>query len=225
MSLTKDDELLKEIQEAVVNYRDEELVAICKEYIELGLEPDRAVFQGLIPGMLEVGRLYEEQEYFIPEMLLCAETLYAGLKIFQPLMKTDEQKIKGKILIGVVEGDIHDIGKNLVKMMLEISGYKVTDLGRDVPMKLFLETALEGDFDLICSSSMMSTTMYGIKSLIKRIKEKKPNLKVMVGGAPVSEIQAMKWQSDGYAPDAKRAVSVVQELLRTTLMIANERNK
>lgn len=219
MPENRDTPLLVKIKDAVINFRTEELVSLCREFIELGQDCNKAVFEGLIPGMLEVGRLYEEQVYFIPEMLLCAETLYTGLEIFQPYMTSNIQDAKGKILIGVVEGDVHDIGKNLVKLMFEISGYDVSDLGRDVPMDVFLRTALEKDFDLVCMSSMMSTTMYEMKSLIRQLKDKKPNLKVMIGGSPVTKLHAIKWQADGYAPDAQKALAMVQQLLNTAKII------
>ena len=215
--------LLEALQAAVITFDTDEVVTLCREYLALGYDANRAVFEGLIPGMLEVGRRYEEQVYFIPEMLLCAETLYTGLDIIKPHMSSGVQEAKGKILIGVVEGDVHDIGKNLVKMMFEISGYKVTDLGRDVSMKTFLETALEKDFDLVCMSSMMSTTMYEMKSLIKKLKEKKPNLLVMIGGSPVTKLHAIKWHADGYASDAQKALSVVNQLFNTAKIIEGDR--
>lgn len=211
--------LLDKFKQAVINFETDELIKLCHKYLELGLDPNQAVFEGLLPGMLEVGRLYEDQVYFIPEMLMCAETLYTGLETFQPHMSSDVQDAKGNILIGVVEGDVHDIGKNLVKLMFEISGYQVTDLGRDVPIKVFLNTAFENDFDLVCMSSMMSTTMYEMKGLIKRLKEKKPGLKIMIGGSPVTELHAVRWHADGYASDAQKALFVVQQLLNTAKII------
>ncbi len=217
--------LLKAIKEAVIDFDTDNIAALCSEYLSLGLDANKAVFEGLISGMLKVGRLYEEQVYFIPEMLMCAETLYKGLELFQPHMTTSIQNANGKILIGVVEGDVHDVGKNLVKMMFQISGYEVDDLGRDVPMNVFLKTALEKDYDLICMSSMMSTTMYEMKGLIKKLKENKPYLKVMIGGSPVTKLHAIKWQADGYAPDAQKALAVVQQLLNTVKLIEEQRKQ
>ncbi len=216
--------LLEEIKKAVINFETDRITSLSSKYLELGYDANDAVFEGLIPGMLEVGRLYEEQVYFIPEMLMCAETLYKGLEIFQPYMTSTIQNATGKILIGVVEGDVHDIGKNLVRMMFEISGYDVVDLGRDVPMEKFLKTALDQDFDLVCMSSMMSTTMYEMKGLISKLKEKKPDLKVMIGGSPVTKLHAIKWRADGYAPDAPRALTVVQQLLNSVKLIDETRN-
>lgn len=223
MSQSTASPLLEAMKKAVINFQTEILVPLCEEYLKLGLDPKEAVFEGLVPGMLEVGRLYEEQIYFIPEMLLCAQTLYTGLEIFQPHMTSDVKDAKGKILMGVVEGDVHDIGKNLVKIMFEISGYDVTDLGRDVPRNVFLKRALEEDFDLICMSSMMTTTMYEMKGLISKLKEKKPGLKVMIGGSPVSKLHAIKWHADGYAHDAKNALTVVHQLINTIKIINENR--
>ncbi len=217
--------LLNALKDAVINFDTENIAALCHEYLDEGLDANKAVFDGLIQGMLEVGRLYEEQVYFIPEMLMCAEALYKGLEIFQPHMTSTIQNANGRILIGVVEGDVHDIGKNLVKLMFEISGYAVTDLGRDVPNELFFKEALKNDYDLVCMSSMMSTTMYEMKGLIKKLKEKKPDLKVMIGGSPVTKLHAIKWRADGYAPDAHKALTVVQQLLNTVKLIDEQRRR
>ncbi len=222
---SKEGPLLSSLKESVINFETDRLVELCKEYLENGFDANKAVFEGLIPGMLEVGRLYEEQVYFIPEMLMCAETLYTGLEIFQPHMTSQIQNAKGNILIGVVEGDVHDIGKNLVKMMFEISGYNVTDLGRDVPTSVFVNTALNENYDLICMSSMMSTTMYEMKGIIKELKEKKPALKVMIGGSPVSKLHAIRWRADGYATDAQKALAIVQQLLNTVKFIHEDTRK
>lgn len=223
MLKTQEGPLLAELKEAVIDFDTEKLVTLCQEYLEQELDANKAVFEGLIPGMLEVGRLYEEQIYFIPEMLMCAETLYTGLEIFQPHMTSSLQSAKRSIVIGVVEGDVHDIGKNLVKMMFEIAGYRVTDLGRDVPIEVFLRTAVEGDYDLVCMSSMMSTTMYEMKGLIKKLKEKKPELKIMIGGSPVTKLHAIKWRADAYAPDAQKALVVVHQLLNAVKIINEDR--
>lgn len=225
MSQDREGPLLKAIKKAVIEFDTDNIGSLCREYLDLNLDANKAVFEGLISGMLEVGRLYEEQVYFIPEMLMCAETLYKGLEIFQPHMTTSIQNANGRILIGVVEGDVHDIGKNLVRMMFEISGYEVDDLGRDIPMNVFLKTAFEKEYDLVCMSSMMSTTMYEMKTMIKKLKEKKPKLKVMIGGSPVTKLHAIKWQADGYAPDAQKALAVVQQLLNAIKIIEEQRKQ
>lgn len=219
MNTKKENPLLEEIRQAVINFDSDEIAQLCQEYLDRGYDVNKAVFDGLVAGMMEVGRLYEEQVYFIPEMLMCAETLYNGLSVFQPGMKSTVRGAIGKILIGVVEGDVHDIGKNLVKLMFEISGYTVTDLGRDVPNSVFLRSALEDDYDLVCMSSMMSTTMYEMKGLIRKLKDKKPGLKVMIGGSPVAKLHAIKWSADGYAPDAQKALTVVHQLINASKFI------
>ncbi len=205
--------LLSGLNKAVINFDSEQLIILCNEYLASGSDVNKAVFEGLIPGMLYVSKLYEEQVYFIPEMLLCAETLYIGLEIFQPHMKSSLHVTKAKVLIGVVEGDIHDIGKNLVKLLLSISGFEVIDLGRDVPSESFVKEAVEGGFDLVCMSSMMSTTACEMKNIIQEIKYKKPELKIIVGGAPVTKFNAIDWQADGYAPDAEKALAIIKQLL------------
>jgi len=156
--------------------------------------------------MNEVGRLYEEQEYFVPEMLMCADALYAGLDILKPHIIQKEGGIKGAVVMGVVQGDVHDIGKNIVKMMFDVAGFDVHDLGRDVPMDKFVEEQLKTDSELVLLSAMMTTTMVGMKDIIAKIKEKNPNCKIMIGGAPVSEDLADKWGADGFAKDANNAL-------------------
>lgn len=154
----------------------------------------------------KVGRLFEAQEYFVPELLMCADALYAGLDILKPHMKKLDLGVKGSVVIGTVEGDVHDIGKNIVKMMFDVAGFNVYDLGRDVPLDKFVEEQLRTDSDLVCLSAMMTTTMVGMKSVIDKIKAKNPNVKIMIGGAPVSQDIAEKWGADGYAKDASNAL-------------------
>ncbi|ATW25482.1 corrinoid protein [Candidatus Formimonas warabiya] len=202
----KEREILELLKDGVVNF-DEDLVAeVSQQALDLGMDAYKTVFEGLVPGMQEVGRLYEEQEYFVPEMLMCADALYAGLNILKPHMTNREKGIKGQVVMGVVQGDVHDIGKNIVKMMFDVAGFEVHDLGRDVPLDKFLEEQLKTDSELVCLSAMMTTTMVGMKEVITKIKERNPKVKIMIGGAPVTEDIADKWGADGYAKDASNAL-------------------
>jgi corrinoid protein of di/trimethylamine methyltransferase len=179
-----------------------------------GVDPYRAVFEGMLDGMNEVGRLYEEQEYFVPEMLMCADALYAGLDILKPHLPQNNGK-RGTVVMGVVQGDVHDIGKNIVKMMFDAAGFEVHDLGRDVPLEKFVEEQLNTNSDLVCLSAMMTTTMSGMKEIIEAIKAKNPRCKIMIGGAPVSEAIADKWGADGYAKDANNALKDALRMIQS----------
>ncbi|MGB9903683.1 MAG: corrinoid protein [Desulfotomaculales bacterium] len=216
MLAEKEQELLEKLASGVVNFDEEQVREAATEWLGLGLDPNKAVFEGLVKGMQECGRLYEEQEYFVPELLMCADALYAGLDILKPHMKSEEAGVRGQVVMGVVQGDVHDIGKNLVKVMFEAAGFVVHDLGRDVPLEKFVEEQLRTDSDIVALSAMMTTTMVGMKNIIKAIKEKNPRAKIMIGGAPVTEDIADKFGADGYAKDAsnalKEAINMISSL-------------
>ncbi len=199
-------EILEKLKQAVINYDEDGAKEAAKEALEAGVDAGEAIFNGLVKGMEEVGRLFEAQEYFVPELLMCADALYAGLDILKPHMKKLDLGVKGSVVIGTVEGDVHDIGKNIVKMMFDVAGFTVYDLGRDVPLDRFVEEQLRTDSDLVCLSAMMTTTMVGMKTVIEKLKAKNPNVKIMIGGAPVSQDIAEKWGADGYAKDASNAL-------------------
>lgn len=210
--------LLDQIKHAVIFFDEEEMKSSVRQWLEWGFDPSRAIFSGLVPGMEEVGRLYEDQVYFIPELLLCADVLYKGLELLKARIEKKYLSVKGTVVIGVVYGDIHDIGKNIVKMMLEISGFEVHDLGRDVPLETFAEKLAEVQPDILCLSAMMTTTMFEMRKMIRSLKENNPDLKVLVGGAPFSENIARRWGASGYGKDAhhalKAAVSIMGQIKR-----------
>jgi corrinoid protein of di/trimethylamine methyltransferase len=199
-------ELFDTLRQGVIDYDEDVVKEAAQAVVDEGIDAYRAVFDGLVEGMNEVGRLYEEQEYFVPEMLMCADALYAGLDILKPHIKQQDGGVKGTVVMGVVQGDVHDIGKNIVKMMFDVAGFDVHDLGRDVPLDKFVEEQLNTKSELVCLSAMMTTTMVGMKEIIEKIKEKNPNCKIMIGGAPVSEDLADKWGADGFAKDANNAL-------------------
>lgn len=202
----KKEEILEKLKKAVINYDEDAAKEAAKEALDSGIDAAEAIFNGLVKGMEEVGRLFEAQEYFVPELLMCADALYAGLDILKPHMKKLDLGVKGSVVIGTVEGDVHDIGKNIVKMMFDVAGFTVYDLGRDVPLDKFVEEQLRTDSDLVCLSAMMTTTMVGMKTVIEKLKARNPNVKIMIGGAPVSQDIAEKWGADGYAKDASNAL-------------------
>lgn len=205
-TVEREQELFEVLKQGVIDYDEDAVRDASQAVVDEGIDAYRAVFEGLVEGMNEVGRLYEEQEYFVPEMLMCADALYAGLGILKPHIRKQDGALKGTVVMGVVQGDVHDIGKNIVKMMFDVAGFDVHDLGRDVPIEKFVEEQLNTNSDLVCLSAMMTTTMVGMKEIINKIKEKNPNCKIMIGGAPVSEDLAEKWGADGFAKDANNAL-------------------
>ncbi|MEW6108464.1 MAG: corrinoid protein [Nitrospirota bacterium] len=206
MSDEKSKEILDALKNAVIQYDEDAAKDSAQKALDIGMDVNDAIFNGLVSGMEEVGRLFEAQEYFVPELLMCADALYAGLDILKPHAKKMDLGVKGSVVIGTVEGDVHDIGKNIVKMMFDVAGFTVYDLGRDVPLDRFVEEQLKTDSDLVCLSAMMTTTMVGMKKVIEDLKAKNPNVKIMIGGAPVSKDIADKWGADGYAKDANNAL-------------------
>ena len=199
-------ELIAKLRNAVIQYDEDASKEGAQEALKEGMDANDAIFNGLVSGMEEVGRLFEAQEYFVPEMLMCADALYAGLDILKPHVKQLDLGVKGSVVIGTVEGDVHDIGKNIVKMMFDVAGFTVYDLGRDVPLEKFVEEQMKTDSDLVCLSAMMTTTMTGMKKVIDDLRKKNPNVKIMLGGAPVSQDVADKYGADGYAKDATNAL-------------------
>jgi trimethylamine corrinoid protein len=202
----KKTEILEKLKNGVIQYDEDACKEGAQEALDAGLDANEAIFDGLVSGMEEVGRLFEAQEYFVPEILMCADALYAGLDILKPHCKQMDIGLKGSVVIGTVEGDVHDIGKNLVKMMFDVAGFTVYDLGRDVPLDQFVDEQLKTDSELVCLSAMMTTSMVGMPKVIEKIKAKNPDCLIMIGGAPTSKELADRWGADGYATDASNAL-------------------
>jgi len=207
-------EILDAILNAVVQYDEDQCARWCKTALQEGLDAYEATMKGLAAGMDTVGELYTRQEYFVPELLLCSDALYAGLNILRPYIRTDSAAHKGKLLLGVVEGDIHDIGKNLVKTMFEASGWQVVDLGKDVKLDRFAEEQKKIKADLVGLSALMTTSMMAIEKVVGMLKAADPEVKVLVGGAPLSLEIGRKFGADGYAEDAVSAVQEAGRLIR-----------
>lgn len=202
------EELLKTLSDGVVNFEEDNVKEASQKVLNEGLDAYDAIMNGLAAGMEIVGDLYDKHEYFVPELLMAADALYAGLDILKPHIKTEDldQKMKGQVVIGTVQGDVHDIGKNLIKMMFEVAGFTVHDLGRDVPLEKFAEEQIRTDSDIVALSAMMTTTMMGMKKVVQMIKEKNPNVKIMLGGAPLTSDVVKLFGADGYAESAGNAV-------------------
>ena len=206
-------EILKGLHDAVVEYEEDKVVELSNAAVDEGMDAYEAIMDGLAAGMETVGKLYDSQEYFVPEVLMCSDALYQGLDILKPHMKGDESKARGQVVIGTVEGDVHDIGKNLVKMMFEVAGFTVHDLGRDVKLEKFVEEQLKTDSEIVALSALMTTSMLAMPKVIEMIRQRNPNVKVMVGGAPVSSEVADKYGADGYADNASNAVQEAIQMI------------
>ena len=209
------EELLKELSDCVLDLRDDEVADIAQQYIDEGYNAYDGIFYGLVDGMNKAAQLYEEEEYFVPELLICSDAMYNGLDVLRPHVDTGDIQQKCKVAIGVVRGDTHDIGKNLVKIMMEASGYEMVDLGRDVEPELFVDAVVNGGCQALALSTLMSTSMVGMGAIIKELEEKgvRDQVKVIVGGGPLSHGYAKKIGADGYSENALEAVELLDKLM------------
>jgi len=207
--------MLEELKRAVLSGDDERAAELTKKALEEGIEPGKVLNEALIPAMEIVGREYEEGERYVPEMLISAEAMKAAMGVLRPRLVETGVRLKGKVVIGTVEGDLHDIGKNLVAMMLEGAGFEVIDLGVEVTAERFIQAVREHKPDVLGMSALLTTTMIHMPEVIEALKEAglREEVKVIVGGAPVTQEYAEKIGADGYAPDAANAVAVVKKLL------------
>jgi 5-methyltetrahydrofolate--homocysteine methyltransferase len=207
-------EQMKEIYQGVLDGDMGGVQANVQAAVEAGLPAVDILQEGLIAAMGEVGRLFEEGEYFVPEMLIAARAMKAGLAILRPLLVDAGVEPAGKVAIGTVKGDLHDIGKNLVAMMLEGAGFEIVDLGTDVTPDQFV-AAVQAGTNIIGLSALLTTTMPGMETTIKAIEAAglRDQVKVIIGGAPVTAEYARQIGADGFAPDASQAVTLVKSLV------------
>jgi 5-methyltetrahydrofolate--homocysteine methyltransferase len=205
---------LEELREAVVDGQAKLAVAKVTEGLDGGIEAGTLLREGLIQAMAQVGKLYEEGEIFVPEMLVAARAMTAALSVLKPHLVEEGVASSGKVAIGTTQGDLHDIGKNLVAMMLEGSGYEIVDLGVDVPAEKFIE-AINNGANVVAMSALLTTTMTNMKVTIQAITEAglRDKVRIIVGGAPITKSYADEIGADGYAQDASSAVRLVKEVL------------
>lgn len=210
-------EILYMMEKAIVEGDKEEAERLAKEAIMKKLDLNEIIEKGYVVGIKKVGELWEKGEYFLPELITSAECMKAAMNVLKPELKKAkiERKSLAKIVIGTVEGDIHDIGKNLVASMLAANGFEVIDLGADVPLEKFIEKAQSEKAKFICLSSLLTTTMLGQKKVVEMVREKniKSKYKVLVGGAPVNQKWADEIGADGYAGNAMGAVKAAKDLI------------
>ncbi|MEG0377601.1 MAG: corrinoid protein [Eubacterium sp.] len=207
--------ILEKIQRCVIEGDQDEIGALVQAALDEGIKPLKIINEGLIEGMNIVAPLFKSGEMFVPEVMGSADTMNEGMLVVKPLIKDDEVPTKGKIIVGTVNGDLHDIGKNLVLMMMESRGYTVVDLGVDVKEEDFSAAVREHQPDIVGMSSLLTTTMMKIEDTIKQLEKDnlRDQVKIVIGGAPVSQEYADEVGADGYSEDASTAVELCDKLL------------
>ena len=208
-----DDPVLSALSESIIALDEQKVLDLTQQALDSGAEPITIINDGLTPGMNEVGKRFETGDYFLPELLIAADVFKAAVAIVKPHL-TEAVVTKGKIVLGTVEGDIHDIGKNIVALAFETNGYEVIDLGIDVPVTRFAEEQLASGAQIIGASAMITSTLPALKRVVEDVKTKSPGAKVLIGGAPVTPALVAEYGSDAYAGDAIEAVRVADRLLQ-----------
>lgn len=207
--------LLDEIAVSIMNGDADEVKKLTEQALSQNVLAEDILKQGLVSGMNVVSKKFKNNEVFIPEVLISAKAMKAGMGVIKPLLAQANVQSKGKVVMGTVSGDLHDIGKSIVAMLLEGAGFEVIDLGADVPLEKFMESIKKEDADIVGMSALLTTTMTFMKVLIDELEKTglKKKVKVMVGGAPVTSAFAEEIKADGYAPDAAQAVDLAISLL------------
>ena len=204
---------IQDIFNAVLAFDEATVKTQTQAELDAGTEIQTILNDGLISAMDEVGEKFSAGELFVPEMLMAAQAMKGGLEILKPLLASGQSSSKGTVVIGTVKGDLHDIGKNLVSMMMEGAGFEVVDLGVDVESEAFVKTAAEQKADVIALSALLTTTMPAMETTVKAVKEAGMTVKTIIGGAPVTQAFADQIGADGYSADAPGAVKLVKQLV------------
>jgi 5-methyltetrahydrofolate--homocysteine methyltransferase len=204
---------VKDIFQAVLSFDQARVSDLTRQELEAGTDIETILNDGLISAMDEVGELFSRGDLFVPEMLMAAQAMKSGLNIIKPLLAEGATESKGTVVIGTVKGDLHDIGKNLVSMMMEGAGFKVVDLGVDVDTATFVKAAQEHKAGVIALSALLTTTMPAMEATVRAIKESGLGIGTIIGGAPVSQEYADEIHADGYGEDAPSAVVLARKLM------------
>lgn len=208
--------LLNEIRENLRRGKAKAVKELVQQALEAGIRPETVLKEGLLAGMNTVGEQFKNNEIYVPEVLVAARAMNMGMQTLKPFLAADGVKATGRVCIGTVQGDLHDIGKNLVKMMLEGKGLEVIDLGTDVAPETFVQTAIEQNCQVICCSALLTTTMGVMEQVVQKAKEAgiRDSVKIMIGGAPVNEAFCEKIGADLYTPDAASAADAAAAFCR-----------
>lgn len=209
--------LLEQIIEATIAGDLDQCSSLARQVIEQGIDPLEAIEKGYNRGMEIVGDKFASMEYYLPELMVCADAMKAALDVLKPhLGKDQESGLQGTVVLGTIQGDLHDLGKNIVRTMLLASGFTVLDLGNDVPVRQFIDRAIDGNADIIAASAILTTTMAYMPDLSSLLKEvgKRESFRIMVGGAPVTPDYAVEAGADGYGENAAEAVKTAKRLMQ-----------
>ena len=208
--------LWEELADAVVEMDEKRVIVAAEEVLKNSFSPESAIFNGLSEGMNRVGEKFAENYYFVPELLICADAMKAGISILKNYIEEEKSKIDATVVIGVVEGDFHDIGKNIVSILIQSAGFRVIDLGHNISVEKFLSSIHDENPDIVAISTLMTTTMKVMENVVKSIKtnfdENRP--KIMVGGAPVTKVFSDNIGADFFGENAQEAVIGVKKLLQ-----------
>ena len=210
--------LLEEISKYLQQGRAKNVKELVQKALDEGIEPTDILNEGLLDGMGIIGEKFKNNEVYVPEVLIAARAMYAGMEIIRPILTETGVESIGKVVIGTVKGDLHDIGKNLVKMMMEGAGFEVIDLGVDVTAEKFVEAVKESKSEILAMSALLTTTMPYMRTVIETIEKAglREQVKIMIGGAPITDNFAKEISADGYAPDAASAADKCKELLKVS---------
>lgn len=208
-------DIFANISNSLISGNDKEVFKFTTEAINLGLPTEEILDKGLIAGMNVIGDRFRDHEIFLPDVLMSAKSMYAGMDLLKPLLIKENIPVKGKIVMGTIQGDLHDIGKNLVVIMLKGAGYEVIDLGNDVPVRKFVDVARSENASVIGMSALLTTTMKSMKDVVQLLEKEnlKGKIKTVVGGAPSSREFADNIGADGYGFDAGNAVEIINDLI------------
>jgi len=204
------EDIIRKIYQGVLEGDREAVTSVVQEAIDSKMTAEKILKEGMMSAMSEVGRLFEEGEYFVPELLIAARAMQGGMELLKPMLVAEDIEPIGRIVIGTVKGDLHDIGKNLVGMMLQGAGFEVTDLGSDVDAQKFVDAVKSTNAHVLGMSALLTTTMSNMPSIIEALKAAglRDKVKVLVGGAPLTKAYAVQIGADGYAPDASQAAKL-----------------
>jgi corrinoid protein of di/trimethylamine methyltransferase len=210
--------IFEQIVEATVAGDEERCVSLAREVLDTGKDPLQAIEEGYTKGMTIVGEKFSRMEYYLPELMACADAMKAAMDVLKPHLGTNQEgAVRGSVVIGTIQGDLHDLGKNIVKTMLQAAGFTVHDLGCDVQVRSYIDKAEETDADVIAASAILTTTMAYMPDLVNLLQDMnlRDRFKVMVGGAPVTPEYAKEAGADGYGENAAEAVDIAKALVQS----------
>ena len=215
VSLMSEKEILEEIAEGILDFNLDNIQNLIKKGLSEGLSPNQILMEGMVKGLEIVGQKYEAKEYFLAELIMAGETMKTGMEIISPYLKSDDLKKTGTVVIGTVEGDLHDIGKNIVSTLLSSSGFEVHDLGVDVPADKFIEKVKETKADVLALSALLTTTMLEMGNIVEKLRTEgiREQVKVILGGAPLSAEYAEEIGADAFASGAITGVETIKKLI------------